>query len=402
MKLLYPFAPALLPLLIIACASEPTPPTDPFGAYNALGGARRNNDYSRYTSTSITSLGAVELGSLKGGMLAPPLPGPSDRMVLLLQGDQLATMRYDSILWTRQLSGPLFRGIAIDSSGLIYAVSTKGLLQAVGPDGTPAWKVSLAGEGGDSSAIINYSFPLALNGGVVVGSTAGTVECMSVTGKPLWISRRGAAVGQLIAADPATGVAFAVTHNDYGLSDSVVTLDLAGAERWSRPVEGARVVYGPVIVGDLIVVGAARQEPDGNRTPLAIAFTREGKEAWRSTLVVMPRGIAGDDVGNIYISGSGVRSDFAGGALLSFDRTGKKRWMVALESDIPASPVVSSNWLYFVSLQDGRVGLFSYTHDGVFGAFVPVTLTPEVLPQPVITPFGQVVLAGAGESVLVR
>ena len=97
-----------------------------------------------------------------------------------------------------------------------------------------------------------------------------------------------------------------------------------------------------------------------------------------------------------------MRRDFAGGAVVALDSAGKQRWQVTLGSGVPAAPAISANWVYFISRQDDRTGLFTYNHEGTFSSFVPINTIPDVLPQPVITPRGQIILAGLDQPVLVR
>jgi outer membrane protein assembly factor BamB len=400
MKIIEPFM-AGLALLLCSCGVQVAPTTDPLGAYNQYGGGRRDNDRSGYGSVRVSSLSPIFFKELSGGLVTPPLPVSNDQTIILLQNGLLAGVRLDSVNWTRQL-GPQFPGIAADSSGQIYTVSVRGELNAIHPDGTIAWKAPLRPPG-DSAAIVNYSWPLALAAGVVVGSTGGKVVRMRGDGKLLWEVMRGGAIMQSIAADPGLGIVIGVTHNDYALSDSLALLDPAsGLQRWSAAVEGGRIVSGPAILGELLVVGVASAAEDGSRTPYVAAFTPQGKLAWRTPLPVMPRGLAGDLEGNVYVGGSAVRRDFAGGAVVSLDRSGKERWRVTLQSGVPAAPVVSRDWVYFVSRQDERTGVFTYGRDGKFSAFVPISTLPDVLPQPVLTPYGQVLLGGIGEPVLLR
>jgi outer membrane protein assembly factor BamB len=395
--------PVILSILLLACAADLHPPTDLFNAYNAQGGAVRASNYGGVETQPVTSLAPIVYKKLQGSMLAPPLVYIDDALLLVTSGGVVSMMRYDSIYWS-QTVGPIVPRLAADSSGLIYAVTISAELHALHPNGSPAWKISLPSQNllPDSSTP-SYSSPLAVGEGVVIGSSTGWIGRANASGEFVWGVNRGASVIRTLAATPAVGIVAALTHNDYESSDTVVALDPAtGRERWATPLKGARILEGPAIIGNLIVVGAAIRQPDGTRTPYAIALGLDGVERWRTPLVVMPRGVAGDAIGNIYLSGSGVRRDFAGGAVVSLDSAGKERWQVTLRSGVPAAPVISANWVYFISRQDDRTGLFTYNHEGIFSAFVPINTIPDVLPQPVITPRGQIVLAGLDQPVLVR
>jgi outer membrane protein assembly factor BamB len=255
----------------------------------------------------------------------------------------------------------------------------------------------------DSGRFIIPSPLLALNNGVIVGNSAGRLIRYDAAGEELWGIRRGGALSDLFAADPQLGVAMAVTHNSYDLSDTLLLLDHAGgAERWARPIEGARIVEGPAIAGGLIVVGVVSVREDERREPSLVAFTHDGKLAWRTPLLLTPRGIAGDNNGNLYISCSGVGNDAMGGVMVSFDPAGKKRWEVTLESGVPAPPAVSTDWVYFVARREGRTGIFTYSRDGVFRNFLSIHLYPDVLATITISSLGEILLSGMDVATVLR
>jgi outer membrane protein assembly factor BamB len=394
--------PLILSTVLLACAADVPPPTDIFDAYNAQGGAVRADNYAVETQP-VKSVAPVLFGKLQGSLLAPPLVYADDALLLVSSGGVVSMMRYDSIYWSQTI-GPIVPGLAADSSGMIYAVAISAKLHALRPGGSAAWALPLPSQSlSQDSNAATFSSPLALEDGAVIGSSRGWIGRANGSGKLIWSVNRGASILRTLAGTPAVGIVAAVTHNDYEVSDTVVALDPAtGGERWATPLNGVRVLEGPAIIGNLIVVGAARRQPDGTRTPYAIAIGLDGVERWRTPLVVMPRGVAGDRAGNVYVSGSGVRRDFAGGAVVGLDSTGKQRWQVTLGSGVPAAPAVSDNWVYFISRQDDRTGIFTYNHEGTFSSFVPINTVPDVLPQPVITPRGQIVLAGMEQPVLVR
>jgi outer membrane protein assembly factor BamB len=143
----------------------------------------------------------------------------------------------------------------------------------------------------------------------------------------------------------------------------------------------------------MIVIGGAERDSSGNRLPFVEAFAPSGDRLWRTPLPVMPHGISADDQGNIYVTGSGVGEDFIGGALISFDHSGKRRWQVMLESGVPAAPVVSKGWVYFVARRNDRTGLFTYDRNGTFAKFVAIDMLPDVHAQATISSDGVLLLS---------
>jgi len=394
----------LLALSAASCGDRSSSVTDDLGALNALGGSSRSNDFSRFGGTSITNLRPVVFDRIDGGLLAPPLAVARDREILLAENRTIAEVMRDSLLWLYRFPEGEYPlpPVAADSAGTIYSVSTRGMLRALSTGGAERWNHPLV-ERPDTNAFIAYVPPLAMAEGVIVGASDGTLARYSESGEVVWRTRRGAAVGTPIAGSSAIGIVVALTHNDYSQTDTIAALDpLTGAERWSNALSGVRILTGPAIVGDLIVVGAASLQKDGRRTPLVVALTADGREAWRTPLLIMPHGLAGDPEGNVYVSGSGAGQEFAGGAVESFDHDGTSRWQATFESGIPAAVAVGEDYIYFVARRNGRTGLYTYTHDGTFNAFISISMFPDVLAQIVLSPFGDIVLAGLDRPVLLE
>lgn len=392
---------------IAGCSGNSGPAYDAFGAYNALGGAGRSNDFSGVSSAPVGNLVPMAFGSLGGGFLAPPLELQYGRMALLSRSDSatnLAIVLRDTVLHRfrfPQQEHPM-PSLAADSAGTVYAVTTRGILSAFDGEGKQLWrKETFAGIPPERIAI--PAAPLALKDGVLLGNSEGTLARYDRAGKELWSTRRGGSLGTFFAADPALGAVIGITRNDYDLADSISVVDLVtGAAHWTKSIPGGRIIYGPVLVGELIVVGAARRGGNDLRTPSLVAFRRDGAVAWQLPLLLMPRGISGDATGNLYVACAGVSERANGGALISVDPAGKKRWEANFESGLPAPPLVSAEWIYFISRREGRTGLFTYGRDGVFHSFVSVDAIPDVLSLMTLSSYGEPFLVGVDQPALVR
>jgi outer membrane protein assembly factor BamB len=391
--------------LLASCGRGGGTAFDEFGAYNALGGAHRNNDFSRHNAGPASSLTQLDFKSLGGGLLAPPLELTAGRLAAIARGEgatYLATLFRDSVLWRYRFPDDQhpMPGIAADSSGTLYVATSRGLLRAFSSEGKPLWEHPIAS---DSVARLVVPSPLlSLGDGVIAGTSTGTLACFGHDGKQRWSIHRDLSFADQFAADPALGLAISATHNSYETVDSLIVVDpITGAVRWSAAA-GGRIVQGPVIAGKLIVVGIAVTGPDDRHVPSVAAFTLEGKPAWRMPLLLMPRGIASDRDGNLYISASGTGEQAVGGALVSIDPAGHRRWGVTLESGIPEPAAIGGEWVYFVSRRNGRTGLFTYGRDGLFHDFISIDTYPDVLALPMVTSFGELILAGLDQASLLR
>jgi outer membrane protein assembly factor BamB len=397
----------LLCITATGCGGRGGSASDALGAYNTLGGAARANDFSRSGAPPVSSLVPTSFPALKGGLLGPPLEIPLGRMALIARADTVAVLAViyrDSLLWSFRFPVDEYpmQGIAADSAGTIYTISTRGLLRAFSPDGKPLWSRETQ-EDLPADRFVVPAPLLATADGVVAGNSFGGITRFDRSGRRIWHGVRGAAIDAPFAADPALGLVTGLTHNSYDMADTLLLLDLAtGAPRWSRPMQGGRIVAGPVLAGSLIVVGEALRGDDEHRSPFVTAFGRDGRQLWRVPLLLMPRGIAADNAGNLYVACSGAGREANGGAILSLDTTGRKRWEVSLESGIPAAPAISADWIYFISRRDGRTGLFTYGHDGVFRNFLSINILPDVHAQSTISSFGELILAGLDQPAILR
>lgn len=401
-RLLLP-ALAAASLLLLSCGTESHRPVDSFGAFNLLGGAARGNDFSLFDTAPAAVLDAQSYDSLHGGFLGAPLPMADGRLVLLNENGVVAFIQYRSLLKRVKFAEserPL-PGIAADASGMVYVATTAGIIHAIDSAGSVLWRQPI----GKSAAVtpVYHSGLLGLDDGVVVGGSDGTLARFDHAGGRRWEIRRGASLAGMLAGDPGLGIVTAVSFNDYDRSDTLLVVDpRTGAEVWARPLQGGRILYGPVIARDMIVIGGASRDSSGDRHPFVAAFAPGGNLLWRASLPVMPRGISTDDQGNVYVTGSGVGRQFIGGAVLSFDRAGKRRWQVTLESGVPAPAVIGKQWIYFVARRDGRTGLFTYDRNGTFAKFLAIDMLPDVQAQATISSDGTLFLSALDAPVLLR
>lgn len=392
--------------VLAGCGPGTAPAHDPYGAYNTLGGAHRDNDFSGLDAIPVENLTVMEFPSLSGGLLAPPLELSGGRMALLARSDTATTLAIilrDSVLCRYRFSqGEYpFPMLAADT-GLVYAITTRGELHAVDMEGAVRWKKGTF-QGLAADRIVVPAAPLAFGDGVVVGNSAGGLMRFDRTGRQIWNVQRGASLGSFLAGDPGLGLVAGLTHNSYELTDSVSLIDPAtGSARWTKPLPEGRLIYGPIIVGNLIVVGAASRDTNELRVPYLAAFRSDGSVAWRYALSLLPRGISADAEGNIYASCAGTRENAIGGALLSMDSAGRRRWEINFESGTPAPPLVTASYVYVITRNQGRTGLFTYSRDGAYANFVSIHMHPDVLATMMLSSSGEVFMAGVDQAVLLR
>lgn len=385
----------LLSILLLACGGEAS--DTPF-ANNARGGAGRASNYSPAHLPATATFIETSFDSLGTGFLGSPLPISGSTMAVVAGNRRLILIRHNNLQRIYQFGEgeyPLPE-LASDSAARVYAVTTGRALCAIDTSGKLLWKKEI--EGGKEEFDLP-TWPLVLPGGIVAGTTGGVLKRFDFNGTESWSVRSGAELVRSVAFDPALGIAFGITHNDYAGSDTLVLLSEAGKETWRAPLPGLRIEYGPIIVEDRVVVGVAGRDAAGKYTPFILAFNQAGKELWRAPLKVLPLGIAGDGEGNIYVSGGGG-SGLAGGIVASFGTDGKLRWETGLPESIPSAPITAGDRICFVALREQTLGLYTYNTEGGFIAFAPINSLTDITPIPVLLPYGSVVFAGTDLPIL--
>lgn len=388
----------LLPILLASCggagSSEPM-------VNCARGGASRANSFADISLPSISSFSESRFDSSLSGFNGPPMAVAGDRFAIVAADRRLVLCRYDMPEWIYRFDEgeyPLPE-LACDSAGTIYTGTVNGMLCAVNDSGRLVWKKSLGDVAPGSFDLPTW--PLVVPGGVVAGTTDGTVRKFDFAGTEVWSLGRGADLVRSVAFDPDAGIAIGITHNDYSRSDTIVLLDENGREKWAAPLQHLRIEYGPILVKGRVVVGVAERDMNGKYTPFVLTLDGSGREAWRAPLSALPLGIASDDDGNVYVSGGGG-GRLTGGMVASYDPRGTLRWEIAFSESVPSVPVTSSDRVCFIAVRERTLGLYTYMPDGRFVSFTSIDALAEIVPVPVIMPYGGLAIAGADEPVLLR
>lgn len=387
----------LSPALPVACGGGTS--GEPF-ANGVRGGGERDGNYSPASLPAISSFTEILFDSLGVGFLGSPLPISGEITAAVAGNGQLAFIRYEQLARIYRFGPDEYPlpELASDSAARVYAVTTGRLLYAVDTAGNLLWKREITKGTGEFDL---PTWPLTVPGGVVAGTTGGTLKRFDFSGRETWSRQFGAQLVRTVAYSAEPGIAVGITRNDYAGSDTVLLLDEAGKERWRAPLQGLRIEYGPIITGGHVVLGAAGKDAAGKYTPVVLAFGSGGKELWRRPLKVLPLGITGDDEGNLYVSGGGG-SGLAGGIISSFAADGKLRWEIRLPESVPSVPVTAGDRFCFVALRDQTLGLYTYNSAGELIGFAPISSLTDIVPVPVLLPYGSVLLAGIDEPVLLR
>lgn len=399
------YIPLLLCLcssLIAGCGGEDIPDSgEPL--LNATGGLSRANNFSFATIAAPTQLGETRFDSLGVGFLGTPLITSYDQLAVVTTDRRIACIRYNTVRWTWQFQEEEYPlpELACNQEGSIYAVTTNQQVVAIDSAGNFQWKKSVRSNDTTAGRFDLPTAPIAVQDGVVVGTTGGVLKKFDRSGNEVWSLQRGAGIARLVAYTPELGFVCGITQNDYQISDTLLALNPDGSVKWTVPLPNLRIECGPVVVGEHVVVGIAAKDTNGRYQPFVLSLDANGAERWRVPLKILPLGITGDSDGNIYVNGGGG-SRMGGGIVASFDPQGTQRWELVLSESIPSRPIVSSDWVCFVAFRNQTLGLYTYNREGSFASFTSIDLLSEINATPVILPYGSLVIAAKDEPVFLR
>lgn len=384
-------------LLSGGCSDGPSP----FFQTANQGGAERSWSWPSTEIPPFDLFNETTVDALEVGFLAPPLWLGGQFLALPTTDHQIVLLRSERLY--RTIPTPegtiLMPPLAADSTGRIFASSIDAELFALDTNGTLAWSSSRAAVPEESVGLPLY--PLAIGEMVLSGNSQGEVVAFSREGKELWSRSFGSKLLRTTALSPGTGILVAQTLNSYDHHDTLTMLSFDGEVLWANET-GGRIEAGPACSGEMVVVALSDQNEEGKYRPAVEVYHRTtGKLLWRLRLKVLPRGLAIDDEGTVYVSGGGG-SRVQGGVVAAIGADGLLRWEVELEQSAPSTIAVSSNAVCFVTRKERSIGLFSYTREGSFLKFAPIETPYGLALPPTILPTGSLVVVSRERPLILK
>lgn len=336
----YLFFFILLALIINSCG-------DPFKekVFNASASYTRANDYTEYRRFSTNLLetkyfdNKSDTQQSSGSHLEPLVVGYND--YYLFGSDGTISFISKDILKTTFMvpdSTPISTRPAADEKQNIYFITLKPILYSFDNLGKMRWQINLSDE---FDPFELFSDILAVNDGVLVGTTSGKLYKVSFDGKLIFKKHYNTSISRSFAADEHGNIYFVLTKNTFGDTDNLVMIDKKGNEKFNKPIDFVRIVKNPVVKGDNIYLIGYMQNVNKSSS-LLICFDKRGFEKWRQELPVFPRFLSADEH-NAYVIGfnTGVGESMSG--IFSFNRVGKQNWRLFISATVTAPLLVGSS-----------------------------------------------------------
>ncbi len=403
----------LLPLVALACATDPDP--------TAPGDAGR--DVSWFTGTDASEVTApldvppVDVGPEIPVDVLSPLPGtnagpwplrghdPARTGRTALSGATSATLRWktpvsDSVRgsavvaadgtivvggasgnvtalgsdgvqrWFYSADGPVDGGLALGADGVVYFGSRDKSVYALNPNGTLRWKVTTEKDVVAAPAI-------TVTGDVVIGSTDGKLYRIGFLGDLKGTTALGGAIASSAAVTGTTTERLLVGCDDgklYAIEDGKVL--------WTHLV-GGEVRAPPTVRGDGVTLVASLDKSNALH-----AVKPDGTLAWK---VPAPAGI---DAGLGLLADDGVLAATIEGDVLAVAPDGTTRWTVKLGGAVRGGFAVSGDGRAFVGGHDQRLVALDARPGGSGAILWSLDLGGLVWSAPALTASGSVIVAG--------
>lgn len=361
---------------------------------NMYGGSRRASSFEfvdAFVKGSPVN-DKVELAndSTLPGAITPPLVlAEGDICIGTVDGTVARTIE-DALVWQTPLAGKAVPAAAMcsDANDNVYALGNDGALTSLDRNGKQRWRSAIFRAG----STITYSDLLAVKDGVVAAASYGDIVKISFGGKVLW--RRSSTVSptKTFAADGEGNLYVAMSHNEFGGTDSLLVLTAQGRQVWSLAFEGTRLIKTPVITDNAVIVTGVRNA-ENVRVSVLHKIDRMGRIQWSKELKITPRGVSVARDGTIYAAGfrAGVSDPLS--SVIAISPQGAELWKRNYEFAIPSPVLVSNEVLAFMGTKGMSTGLYYIMRDGTFVDVVSLGEMPVVNLQPAVNAQGVIVMA---------
>ncbi len=381
--------------------------------YSQYAGPNCNNNYQRYGKffKEYHKVSGAEVNIEKGdsvvinakGAVIPPLSVSENEIVVADKSGKIFLMTFISSLWNYQLPENVYPvgTMAADLDKNIYFVTSDDNLYSIDIKGELRWKKPLLTH---TKRYYSFTDLIAGKSGLLVGCSNGEIIKYGFDGSEVWRYQTELAPIEIIAETNSEQSIVGLTHNEFGVSDSLLLFDKKGKVLWQKEIKNTRLIQKPAYGNNLIYVGGLRERASGQgRDSYIMAFDTLGNMKWEAELPAMLRNIATDNEGNAYITAYNAGIGQAKTGIYCYDSTGNRTWHQYLNIAVPIAPMVANYEIALVGSTPETFGVFFIQKDeGNMYKTLSLSNAPIVNMQPTVSEHGNIIFAGADSLLLVR
>ena len=243
--------------------------------------AGRTNSYENYDKFIISSYYTDNFkDGNKAGAVIPPMALSDYELIYPTTDGRILKISDKDIDWTFTLppSSVVNGYLCADADRNIYAVDNNGVIYSLSFSGKLRWRTSTL-----DKPLAHDAVPcdlVALEDGILAGTTDGMICKLNYNGKILWKKQLGGSIDRTLTASGSNPVV-AVASPDDNTSDTLEMLNPDGSIKWKR-AEGMHLVKYPV-AGDNMICIAGITYLNEQVYSSVYAYDNNGKLLWQNS-----------------------------------------------------------------------------------------------------------------------
>lgn len=388
---------AFFSTLILSCQCEKSLEGIEINHYGNKGRTNSYEEFGTFFYQSVyTDFPATDDSS---GIATPPLCTSIENLLVCTTEGNIIYFDRQKEIWKFELEdGDIAASpFCADKMHNFYFITRKGKIISLDINGKLRWESVIEI---NTSEIIIFTTPLAIDNGVVFGISDGRILKFSFDGKLDWSFKSSLEpLDNFPAGDSKIYVPF--TSNDFDSPDSLVIIDFKGKLIQTTGYENTRFIKMAAFKGDRLYFPAIKGSA-GNYLNYIICLDTLGKLKWENELRMLGRYISVANNGNVYIAGfnAGVAEPMSG--MYSFDKDGKKLWDNFFFGTIPVPLLISETMIAFVARNNNAFGVYLMGRDGKVNKVISLADNEIINLQPAVSPEGCIIFGGAEKTCFIR
>lgn len=356
---------------------------------NHHGDIGRTNSYEQYGEfVNDNYYDDTIKDSIDAGAIVPALALSDQEMVYATTRGTLMLITTNEINWEKKLGADqaVNATMCADKEQNIYAVSNTGIIYSYSIEGNLRWKKTIV----DSlSATAIPCDLLALDDGILSGTSDGVLSKYAFDGKLIWSKKFQTGINKTLTAHGNNAIILISSQDD---NDTLAMLNSDGSVKWKTPA-GIRLVKYPLASETTIYCTGIKYIGEDILSQV-LAYDLNGKLKWTKELSFVPRYISvsmSDELfANVFQPGIGEQIS----AIIKLDKNGKLVWKKFFNFTIPTPIMISPKSLAFLGVTHNTVGLYYVDREkGVITNIQSFSNEAPIIHSPTVRPDGAISFA---------
>lgn len=342
-------------LVVLASCSDPLEDKPK----NSNGGTHRNNyfeGYDEFIYQTIETYSYYQPDS-SGAATSALILSNTDKAFCTNRGVLVYLSGQDK-KWSAPIGAdrPPLSDLVADKDLNIYLVNFEGNIISFDKTGNKRWSSKALGE---ISKIEIINDILALDDGIIIGTSQGKLVKIDFSGNKLWAYYSSNAIGNSICRTESGDIITSILNKLENSQDSLLILSKDGKKLSSTPISNS-IIAGPIISNNNIIISSKSADKS-----YLLRFDLSGKLLWNKEIPFTGFFLASDDKSNIFVSGFNSGTGNAISGIQCYDKDNNFVWKVYLDSRIVAPPMVINQSMAILGTNKFGPGIYYFnTKDG--------------------------------------